>query len=104
MTSIEIAAPSTMHSTRPGIAPSTTVLLVTAAGSLLWLALGAPHPEHAAIVMAAIFIASLVGSIAGFAFSSVAGGILFHLQDDPVCLVTIILIMQLAGLLAISVL
>ena len=101
MTSIEIAATRIMHPARtwwrPGIAPSKTLLLATAAGSLLWLAPAAPHPEHTAIVMAAIFVASLVGGIAGFAFSAVAGGILFHLQDDPVRLVAIMITCSIAN-------
>ena len=106
MTSIEIAAPCIVQPARtrrrPVITQNTKLLLVTTACSLLWLALGAPHAEHSAIVTGAIFIASLVGSIAGFAFSAVAGGILFHLQDDPVRLVTIMIACSIANQLAMT--
>jgi uncharacterized membrane protein YfcA len=40
------------------------------------------HPEM--LVMAAIFIAALVSSIAGFAFSAICGAMLFQLIDNPV--------------------
>jgi hypothetical protein len=48
--------------------------------------------------MAAVFVAALSSSIAGFAFSAICGAMLFHLLDDPVQVVQIMMICSIAGL------
>jgi hypothetical protein len=48
-------------------------------------------------VMAAIFVAALTSSIAGFAFSAICGAMLFHLLDDPVHVVAIMMVCSIAG-------
>jgi|HubBroStandDraft_6_1064221.scaffolds.fasta_scaffold149118_2 uncharacterized membrane protein YfcA len=48
-------------------------------------------------VMAAVFVAALSSSIAGFAFSAICGAMLFHLLDDPVQVVQIMMICSIAG-------
>jgi hypothetical protein len=48
-------------------------------------------------VMAAVFVAALTSSIAGFAFSAICGAMLFHLLDDPVHVVEIMMICSVAG-------
>jgi uncharacterized protein len=47
--------------------------------------------------MAAVFVAALTSSIAGFAFSAICGAMLFHLLDDPVHVVAIMMICSIAG-------
>ena len=47
--------------------------------------------------MAAIFVAALTSSIAGFAFSAICGAMLFHLLDDPVHVVEIMMICSVGG-------
>ncbi len=47
--------------------------------------------------MAAVFVAALTSSIAGFAFSAICGAMLFHLLDDPVHAVEIMMICSIAG-------
>jgi uncharacterized membrane protein YfcA len=47
--------------------------------------------------MAAVLIAALTSSIAGFAFSAICGAMLFHLIDDPVQVVQIMMICSIAG-------
>ncbi|MEA2803490.1 MAG: uncharacterized protein QOE49_3585 [Rhodospirillaceae bacterium] len=59
------------------------------------LALKQPHLSL--WVMAAIFIAALTSSIAGFAFSAICGAMLFHLLNDPVHVVEIMMICSIGG-------
>ncbi len=47
--------------------------------------------------MMAVFAAALVSSIAGFAFSAICGALLFHLIDDPVRAVQILMICSVGG-------
>jgi len=47
--------------------------------------------------MAAIALASLVSSIAGFAFSAIAGAMLFHLMKDPVQVVQLMMTCSIAN-------
>ena len=60
-------------------------------------AAGAGHDRHIALVMAAIAVASLVSSIAGFAFSAICGAMLFHLSDDPVQVVQVMVTCSIAN-------
>jgi uncharacterized membrane protein YfcA len=55
-----------------------------------------PMPE-AVLVMLAVFFAALVSSVAGFAFSAICGALLFHLIDDPVRAVEIMMICSVGG-------
>lgn len=45
----------------------------------------------------AVFGAALVSSIAGFAFSAICGALLFHMIDDPVKVVNIMMICSVGG-------
>ena len=47
--------------------------------------------------MGAVFVAALTSSIAGFAFSAICGARLFHLLDDPVHVVEIMMICSVGG-------
>ncbi|KXU84034.1 hypothetical protein CI15_26370 [Paraburkholderia monticola] len=70
--------------------------LVLIAATALCLALsagGAIKP----VVVGAIFLASAVSSIAGFAFSAVCGAMLFHIPIDPVQLVQIMIVCSIAN-------
>ncbi len=48
-------------------------------------------------VMPAIFAAAFASSIAGFAFSAICGAILFHLIDDPLKVVQIMMVCSVGG-------
>jgi uncharacterized membrane protein YfcA len=54
------------------------------------------------IVMMAIMLASLVSSIAGFAFSAICGAMLFHLESDPVQVVQLMITCSIANQLAMT--
>jgi uncharacterized membrane protein YfcA len=106
MTPTENETSGLKHKTQRGhrvaITAKTGLLLVAAIGSFWWMAVAAPNDEHGETVMAAIFAASMVSSIAGFAFSAVAGGILFHLHDDPVHIVAIMVTCSIANQFAMT--
>ena len=78
------------------------LLLAAASAGLLHLALAVPDHGQGAAVMAAVFVASLVSGIAGFAFSALAGAMLFHLMDDPVRIVSIMITCSIANQAAMS--
>jgi uncharacterized protein len=61
------------------------------------LALLHRHGHHLDIIMAAITLASLVSSIAGFAFSAICGAMLFHLADNPVQVVQLMVVCSIAN-------
>lgn len=73
----------------------TTVALagLTLAGAIFGPRLGSPDPA----IMMVILFASLTSSIAGFAFSAICGGILFHLLDDHVRVVQIMIACSIAN-------
>lgn len=48
-------------------------------------------------VMAAIFVSALISSVAGFAFSAIAGALLLHILDEPVRAVQIMMICSAGG-------
>lgn len=48
-----------------------------------------PHLE---LTLAAVFVAGIIASVAGFAFSAIAGALLAHLHPEPVELVRILLV------------
>jgi uncharacterized membrane protein YfcA len=68
------------------------ILLVVGEGALL------PIHEHQHIMAAllAVFVASAVSSVTGFAFSALSGAILFHLLDSPIYAVQVIIICNIA--------
>jgi uncharacterized membrane protein YfcA len=68
------------------------LLFVLAEGALL-----AIH-EHQNIMAAllAVFVASAVSSVTGFAFSALSGALLFHLLDSPIYAVQVIIICNMA--------
>jgi uncharacterized membrane protein YfcA len=47
-------------------------------------------------VLIAVFVASTVSSIAGFAFSALCGALLFHLTDSPVYVVQVMIVCSMA--------
>src|SRR5712692_5710836 len=49
-----------------------------------------------AFVLVAVFVASTVSSIAGFAFSALCGALLFHLMDSPVHAVHVMIVCSIA--------
>ena len=71
--------------------------LVLIGASVLCAAIVAHHDPHIEIVMLAIAVASLVSSIAGFAFSAICGAALFHLSRDPVQVVQILITCSIAN-------
>jgi uncharacterized membrane protein YfcA len=55
------------------------------------------NDHHIDLVMASIALASLLSSIAGFAFSAICGAMLFHLSDDPVQVVQVMVMCSIAN-------
>lgn len=60
------------------------------------------HDHHIGLVMAAVALASLLSSIAGFAFSAICGAMLFHLSDDPVQVVQVMVLCSIANQLSMT--
>jgi hypothetical protein len=55
------------------------------------------EPSAAELTTAAVFAASLLSSLAGFAFSALCGAMLFQFRHDPVTVVQIMLLCSLAN-------
>ncbi len=81
----------------PPVSPDLGLWLTFAAIGVVWAAASGRLSEHGMAVMVAIWLASLVSSIAGFAFSAVCGAILFHLHGDTVQIVQIMIICSIAN-------
>jgi uncharacterized membrane protein YfcA len=71
--------------------------LVLGGASLAWMSRAGHGGAHAVTMMAAIMLASMVSSIAGFAFSAVCGAMLFHFGRDPVHVVQIMITCSIAN-------
>lgn len=85
-----------------GVAPRSYRRLARAAVLLAVLVyallVASRDPTHQSLWMAmAIFAASVVSSVAGFAFSAICGAMLLHLVDDPVRGVQIMMVCSIAG-------
>jgi len=74
--------------------------LFAAAGILLVVGEGALLPihdhENITAALLAVFVASAVSSVTGFAFSALTGAILFHLLDSPLYAIQVIIICNIA--------
>jgi uncharacterized membrane protein YfcA len=79
------------------ISPGLMLWLMLTGVSLFWIIVVWPDRVHGAAVMAAITMASIVSSIAGFAFSAICGAMLFHFHDDPVQVVQIMITCSIAN-------
>ena len=76
------------------------LLLGMSVGALLIYALALKQlhaPSISTLAMMAVFFAALVSSIAGFAFSAICGAMLFHLLDEPVQAVQIMMVCSVGG-------
>ena len=60
--------------------------------TVLCFALSSHGNAPTVIVMAAVALASVISSIAGFAFSAICGAMLFHLAGDRVQIVQIMIV------------
>ncbi len=83
------------------VGPSLAVMIgVGTAGLAFLVAEGAvlsTQSIHGAVyVLVAIFAASTVSSIAGFAFSALSGALLFHIIDSPVYAVQVMIVCSIA--------
>ena len=58
--------------------------------------LSAQGVQGVAIALIAVFAASTISSIAGFAFSALCGALLFHLMDSPVYAVHVMIVCSIA--------
>ncbi len=81
--------------------PGTLVSFLVAAIGLSFLVaegavLSAQGVPGIAYALTAVFIASTVSSIAGFAFSALSGALLFHLIDDQVYVVRVMIVCSIA--------
>jgi uncharacterized membrane protein YfcA len=80
-----------------GVSRSLATWFVLVAGTLACAAFGPIWHAPGIGIMAAVALASVVSSIAGFAFSAVAGALLFHLMPDPVLAVQIMMVCSIAN-------
>jgi uncharacterized membrane protein YfcA len=60
------------------------------------IVLSAQGPRGVAFSLIAVFVASTISSIAGFAFSALCGALLFHLMDSPVYAVQVMITCSIA--------
>ena len=61
-----------------------------------WLSAAGPT-EHPLLSALAILAASMVSSVAGFAFPAICGAMLFHLTDDPIRVVQLMMVCGAGG-------
>lgn len=77
-----------------------SMLIVGVAGFAFLIAEGAVLSAQGipavAVTLAAVFVASTVSGIAGFAFSALCGALLFHVIDSPVYAVNVMIICSIA--------
>jgi len=78
----------------PALAPLACLVAVPIYTGLL---LVLHEPMAAQLTTAAVFAASLLSSLAGFAFSALCGAMLFQFRHDPVAVVQIMLLCSLAN-------
>jgi uncharacterized membrane protein YfcA len=71
---------------------ATLLALYTTAVSAIYLV-----DHHRAILFAAVGLASFLSSIGGFAFAAICGAMLFHMGDDPVEVVQIMMTCSIAN-------
>jgi uncharacterized protein len=87
-----------MLSSRALDAPALTPLACLVAVPIYAGVVVAMHePMAAQLTTAAVFAASLLSSLAGFAFSALCGAMLFQFRHDPVAVVQIMLLCSLAN-------
>jgi hypothetical protein len=80
--------------------PRRVLFLGMTVGGLLVYALALKQfhaPSISTLAMLAVFFAALFSSIAGFAFSAICGAMLFHLIDQPVEAVQIMMVCSVGG-------
>ena len=65
-------------------------------GSAWILAVSVLLPQESLSALSAVFVAAAISSIAGFAFSAVAGGMLLHIVDSTVKVVMIMMVCSIA--------
>ncbi|MDR3535007.1 MAG: sulfite exporter TauE/SafE family protein [Acetobacteraceae bacterium] len=73
------------------------LIAATAACAVLGAFWTAPGSMTMAAMMVAIFAASVVSSVAGFAFSAIAGAMVFHLVANPIQAVQIMIVCSIAN-------
>jgi uncharacterized protein len=85
------------HAADPG---PLSIVIVAVVGLAFLVAEGAVLSAYGvrdvAFVLVAVFVASTVSSIAGFAFSALCGALLFHLMDSPVYAVNVMIVCSIA--------
>jgi uncharacterized protein len=73
---------------------SRTMLLALFVAAVSWIYL---VDHHRAILFLAVGLASFLSSIGGFAFAAICGAMLFHMGDDPVEVVQIMMTCSIAN-------
>ena len=77
-----------------GRAATAAMLLGLVAGAAVWSqsGIGFAGLSRAELSIAAVFVAGIVASMAGFAFSAIAGALLAHVYAEPVEMVRVLLV------------
>ena len=85
----------------PAAGPGPLSMIIVGAAGLGFLiaegaVLSAQGIPAVALTLIAVFVASTISSIAGFAFSALCGALLFHVIDSPVYAVNVMIICSIA--------
>nr|WP_294504331.1 sulfite exporter TauE/SafE family protein [uncultured Rhodopila sp.] len=96
-TSPDLSPPTRQKTIRLSAARRYTRRAMILAAAALYVAVMISRDGHNAPVIASISMAAFLGSIAGFAFSAICGAVLFHLSDDPVRVVEIMIVCSIAN-------
>jgi len=92
-----------IQSSAPILFPASTVRWIALGGiSVLSLILTGQDGLQGPLFALAVCLAAVMSGVAGFAFSAVCGAMLFHLSDDPVKLVQIMMTCSIANQAAMS--
>ncbi len=83
-----------------GLPQPTAIWFPAAFGSLGWMLLNGSESRQGSLIMVAVALASAISGIVGFAFAAISGAMLFHLNDDPIKVVQIMITCSIANQLA----
>lgn len=72
-------------------------LVVSAVAAVVFRVAGEGGVVHEALILTAVFIAALVSSVAGFAFSAIAAVMLVHMYDNPAEMVRLLLVCSISS-------
>jgi uncharacterized membrane protein YfcA len=94
---LSLTHPNPLQLARTALTSNRANVAILAIACLLVAPLIARHGLPSAGIATALFLGAFASSIAGFAFSPICGAMLFHLDEDPVRLVQIMITCSIAN-------